>query len=515
MERPWGLGDSLTYEPPLPEFLQSAPDRVKNSFLNLHKVGIDSDITEVVKATSDVNTFLMDSYIEKNFTNATNLSPRDLVGFEAAGSVLRRLYPSPFQISGFLSENYSPAVKARRELWKEVDRDGFVLKSTSKSPKYVREALDFLNNFSTNGRDCRYLINKLRDNVSIFGNFLVYRFTDRRKKYKQERGDLLLMEKCSPLFETDNDLIRAWQYFHDNQVTVFSPSELDHQFTYSARTNVMGQPILSSLVVDIEAALHWTIYNNTVMQKGGMMRGILALKDIGNGSQVINDKTYIDLAEQLTKWYDRRFGGIRGSGQIAVGPFVDKFFDLGKIGEMDGAGMNLSDRVAVMTCEAFGVPPERAGYTRGSQYKNTAEVFDSIALGLDNEIYYTTQLVFDYLNMVLAENGYGDVTIEGKGEFSSTSKAAAEFLEKIALAYKNSGALTMTVNEFRTRIMRWNSLENEIGDKFIGEVMSADDPRQVQERMAAIGKPASNAKRYEDRTGIYTYCPKELAYFGR
>lgn len=512
----WEEGSSFAtpYEPIVPEFLKDAPQRIKDSFLKINSVGLDNNVKEAFEVTNTVNQYLSDLVVDKTYGTATSLSPRDLVGYEAAGSTLRRLYPSPFQINAFLGENYWVAAKCRKELWKEVDRDGFVLKSTSKSKNHLRNALDFLNKLdATSGRDVKFLRNKIRDNLATFGNSLMHRFKSNKKGYKQERLDVLLMEKVLPQFYPNRDEVELWNYFIGYSGIVLYPEQVDLVYTFSSRTNVMGAPPLGPIVVDIEAAMHSSIYNNTVMQKGGLLRGILALKDINNGGGVINDKTVIDLAEQLTKWYDRRFGGVRGAGQLAVGPFVDKWIDMNKIGEMDGACLTLNDKVGLRTCGVYGVPAGRCNLAPGSQYTNNAEVFDTISLSFDNEIYWTQGLSDDYLNIILAENDFGDVRIEPRGEFSSISKAAAEFLNYISMAYKNSGCLIMTVNEFRTRILRWEALDGPIGDMYIGEILSQDDPRRMA--LQAAGPPSSNKKRFEDDEGVISYNPNELLYYAR
>ena len=495
--------------PDLPKVLEKADNDVKSSFLRLHELGADFNSSEQLFIdTKVVNDFLakeLEVRVDKGYSVATTLSPRDLMGYEQAGSQLRRLYPNTFQVAAFVSENYWAASKSRRELWKEVDRDGFVLKSEKKvSTSRVREALDFLDNLSTNGRDAKYLINKLRDNVTTFGNCLTR--PQKSNKKKQLELYILLMERCQPILDRDRDEILEWEYYMSHGLAKFSPDEVDHIFTYSCRSNVLGQPALSPVIVDIEAAMHSSIYQNTVMMKGGMMRGLLTLKNLGNDQQVINDKSYMTLAEELTKWYDRRFGGVRGSGALAIAPFGEKFFDLNKVGEMDMAYKTLNETIGIRTAAMFGVNPERIGLSRGSQYKNEAEVFDSISLSFDNEYYYTTGLVFDYLNKILANNGYDDITIGAKGEFGAISKAAAIF------AYNLSQTKTkiITVNEFRTRVLRWEPLDGPEGDMFIGDVNTK------QELAKAIGKPTKSIiRRYSDDLEVRIWSPDELRYYSR
>lgn len=505
----WSSGDSLLGFQDIPDvpqiFLDADPETIR-SFGRLHEIGSDLKYDQSVLAddAKRVNDHLCNKLnVEKNFPTSTTLSPRDLMGYQQAGSTLRRLYPNPFQVAAFVSENYWAAWKSRRELWKEVDRDGFVLKSESKqSPKRLREALDYLDNLSTNGRDAKYFINKCRDTVSTFGNLVTYP----EKRKGQDKLFLFVMENLQPVIDREKDQIIRWEYYLQHGQASFSPSQVDHVFTYSCRTNVMGTPALSPVIVDVEAAMHSSIYQNTVMQKGGMLRGLLALKDLGNGKQVVNDKSYMDLADQLTKWYDRRFGGVRGAGQLAVAPFLDKFFDLNKVGEMDMAYKTLNEAIGIRTATMFGVNPERIGLSRGSQYKNEAEVFDSISLSFDNEMYYTSGLVFDYLNKKLEEAGFEGIYLGARGEFGAISKAAAMF----ALALAQTKTKIITVNEFRTRVLRWEALDGPEGDKFVGDVNTQQDLSK------AIGKPTKSLiKTYSDDLEVRIWTPEELRWYKR
>jgi hypothetical protein len=503
----WSTGDSLLgYKdiPDAPDIFKNADGDTLRSFARLHEMGADMmyDQSLLADDAKRVNDYLCDQMnVEKSFPSSTTLSPRDLMGFQQAGSVLRRLYPNPFQVAAFVSENYWAAWKSRRELWKEVDRDGFVLKSESKqNPKRLREALDYLDNLSTNGRDAKYFINKIRDTIATFGNMVAY---PERKK-GQDKLFLFVMENLQPVINREKDEIVRWEYYLQHGQSSFSPDQVDHVYTYSCRTNVMGTPALSPVIVDVEAAMHSSIYQNTVMQKGGMMRGLLALRSLNSEKQVVNDKSYMDLAEQLTKFYDRRFGGVRGAGQLAVAPFLEKFYDLNKVGEMDMAYKNLNEIIGIRTATMFGVNPERIGLSRGSQYKNEAEVFDSISLSFDNEMYYTSGLTFDYLNKKLAEAGFDGIYLSARGEFGAISKAAAMF----ALAIAQTKTKIITVNEFRTRVMRWESLDGPEGDAYIGDMNTQSDVAK------AIGKPTkSMIKRYNDDLEVRIWTPEELKWY--
>lgn len=453
-----------------------APPEVKAAIGRLFNSSFYGDITEEFKDSNLVNEFLnsqikknvsIDGTNKKNVTSINMMNPMDLSSYEQAGSQLRRLLPSPWLLHGFLCDAYWAAALSRRTLWKEVDRDGFILVSESKtSKKRIKECYQILESMNM-----KYKRNKMRDNLACFGNSL------QRKVRNSKNGlldiELMVVSKMAPIFDRFNDEIIGYYYYINNPDNRIIPaSELDHLYTFSATSNVLAQPTLNSLVVLIEAALASQVYQNTVMQKGGLLRGLFVMKELSNGKEIINDKTYIELAETMTKYIEKRFGGIRGSGQLGFAPFVDKFIDLNHIGEMDGAWLNLNKDVALRTCSMFGVPPERIGLERGSQYKNQAEVFDSISLNFDNELYWTVGIVDDYINTLLEEIGYGDVKVAINGEFSSISLAAGDLLLKISQA----AAEAITVDEWRIKVMKWSPHPDpKIGASYVGELKSTTE----------------------------------------
>jgi hypothetical protein len=412
---------------------------------------------EIIRDATEISAM---DIVEKSKKSFTPLIPgASPAGYQPAGSILRKIYPREYALQCFLAEAYWAAAKARKELWVEMHRDDYTLVAAKGVPnrtiKMINNALEDLK--------VSYYRNKLRDTALVCGNVLL-------ANKKNRFGGLLelnplLMERVDPHYNLKGEL-DGWIYLDGNR-PVFIPYEsVDHIATYSARSNVLGQPAMSSAIVDIEAALQAAIYNNNVMAKGGLLSVVFRLRKPENGQW--NDRSSMNLAETFTKWLERRFGGIRNSGQMAFIPMVEGVDVLNKIGEMDAAWTNLDDKTAIKTAGLLGVFPERIGVVRKSQYENKQAVDDYMSLSFDNNNYYVTDLVDEYLTRTIIKEGMGidNVKIQASGEFSSVTKTAAEVGKLIS----EMGADVMTVNQFRTDIMHISPLDGELGERFLGEV---------------------------------------------
>lgn len=453
--------DKLPVHPDLKKTVKTAFNRFVTDDYDGNEGQKRTDL-QIIRDASEVG--LMD-LTERN-TKAFNLlnSPGNAAGYQPGGSVLRKIYPREFALHSFLAEAYWAAAKSRKELWVDTHRDDYVLAASDsvskKTIKLINGVLEDLN--------VRYYRNLLRDIVLVNGNAVI---ANKRNKF----GGLieinpLLMERVDPHYNTTNSILEGWDYYWDNSRPVFLPYDsVDHIKTYSARSMVLGQPALTSVVTDIEAALQASIYNNNVMQKGGLLSVVFRLKNPdGSNGQIISDKVSLNLADEFTKWLERRFGGIRGSGQIAFIPMVEGVDVLNKIGEMDNAWSNLDDKVAIKSCGLLGLFPERIGIMRTSQYQNKQTVDDSMSLSMDNNNYYVQDLVDEYLTRVIIKEGLGidNVKIQASGEFSATTKTSAE----VGKIISEMGADVMSVDEFRVKVMHLEPLGGELGAKFLGQV---------------------------------------------
>jgi hypothetical protein len=432
------------------------------------------------------------------------MTGREVAGYAPSGSLLRKLYPAEFMLHSFLSEAYWAYVKARKELWVETNRDGYALVAESKTAKrdikYIYKTCQDLK--------VNYYRNKLRDTVLVMGNALM----DNKKNKFGGIVELkpLLMEKITERYDRNFDYLLGWDYTTGNKKIFIPYDQVDHLATYNSRSMILGAPACNSVIVDMEAALQAAIYNNNIMRKGGLLSIIVRMKDPQNSS-IINDKVSLNLADEFSRWMEKRFGGIRGSGGMAFIPSVDGIDVLNKVSEMDAAWVNLDDRTARKTSLCLGVPPERIGILNGSQYKNVTNVTDNLALSFDNNNYYVQDIVDDYLTRVIIQEGMGidGVRIQGSGEFSAISKIGAE----VGLLIAQMGVDVMTVNQFRVEILHIDPLEGPAGDKFLGEFLRKEKDLASPGLTKAIGQAKHFLPEYQEyKSSKIKYKAKELAF---
>jgi hypothetical protein len=283
------------------------------------------------------------------------------VGYQPGGSFLKKIYPNDFTRYAFLAEAYWACRKSRNEIIVETARDGYTLTA---DPSVSKKTIKAINNVLKD-LDVPRLRISMKDTLLWCGNVVMNNAYNRR-------GGLL-------------KLILGWDIVYGNGVSRnFIPyDEADHIKTFNARSNVLGVSVLACLEVDIEAALQASIYNNNLMSKGGLLSVLIGMKD-PNSNVVVNDQSLFRKADELSKWLERRFGGIRGAGQLAFIPNIDKVEVLNKVSDMDGAWQYLDKSVSSKVALQHGLSPERIGLPKTSQYQNKDMVIETMSLSCDN-----------------------------------------------------------------------------------------------------------------------------------
>lgn len=441
---------------------------------------------EIIRDASEVGVMDMLNVSKKNYLPGVANTGGS---YQPGGSILKKLYPNEFALHSFLAEAYWAAASSRKHLWVDMHRDDFVLAAApsvnKKTIKLINGVLDDLN--------VRYYRNLLRDIALVTGNVVL---DNQRNKF----GGLLklnplLMERVSP-HHNNAGVMDGWSYFDGYKPQFLPYDSVDHIKTYSARSMVLGMPALASVIVDIEAALQAAIYNNYVMQKGGLLSVVFRLKNPTDkdGSPMIGDQVSINLADQFTNWLSKKFGGVRNAGQFAFIPNVEGVDVLNKIGEMDSAWTNLDEKTAIKTSVLLGVFPQRNGVVLKSQYENKQTVDDTMSLSMDNHNYYVTSLIDEYLTRVIIKEGMGidNVMIEATQEYSSTTKTMAEVGEIMA----KGGANTVLVDEWRTKVMHWEPLGGDLGSKFLGEVDREAALKKADNSGSNLAKAVGSMKQF-------------------
>lgn len=450
--------------------------------------------------------------IESGKTQTKSLSmigtPGNPIGYQPGGSYLKKIYPNDFTRYAFLAEAYWACRKSRNEIFVETARDGYTLIAPPSVSKKTIKMVDSV----LRDLDVPRLRISMKDTLLWCGNVVMNNAYNRRGGLLKLNP--LLMSVVSPRWDSYGYTILGWDIIYGNGVQrAFIPyDEADHIKTFNARSNALGVSTVACLEVDIEAALQASIYNNNLMSKGGLLSVLIGMKDPASG-QIVNDQSLFRKADELSKWLERRFGGIRGSGQLAFIPNIDSVNVLNKVSDMDGAWRYLDQSTASKVALQYGLSPERIGLPKTSQYQNKDMVIETMSLSVDNNQYYYQSVVDEYLtNLIIKDKlGRDDIVIESSGEFSSFSKVAAEVGQIVA----NFGVDAMTVDEWRTTIMHIKPLGGDLGSKFLGEVLRKEMMMQgSSEATKALGPSKILIPEYLDyRSDLVKHHHKSIRFY--
>ena len=197
-----------------------------------------------------------------------------MLGYEAAGSTLRKLYPNPFAPYSFVGNNHWATFRARSAFREDAFRDGFVFQApdgvAKRKLKLIQTAFDDLD-----------LWNKMldmMDHVNTFGNCWIDR--DRNLLGGLKGINLLLPEKIVPYMDTFGDFVIGWEYQVGGKELYLPLGAVDHIKTYNLRSFQLGSPPLAGVLTDIEADMYAAIYANMIFQKGGLIRAIVSMGNV-------------------------------------------------------------------------------------------------------------------------------------------------------------------------------------------------------------------------------------------
>lgn len=439
-------------------------------------------------------------------------------GYEAAGSMLRRMYRNPFALHTFVAESHWAAAKARRHCITEFERDGYVLMADSrvgkKQIKKVQQGLMDLNIASDWQKPG--MRTEMFDHSKTFCNFWTVPNGGFEKKGDIE---LLLPSRLVPKYAYNNpDIIEAWYYNWNGKPWLLPAEAVDHVRSYSLSKPNFGTPALTPIIVDIEADLHAAAYSNTMWQKGGLILGLVSMDNPDNTG--INQNESLTWAMKLQELFARTKAGVKGGGQLMFVPSLKGYFPVTNPKDLEGPYKETGEKTAIKAFELLGCPPEVGGLSRSSQYTNAAATLDFASLSVDNDNYFCAGMTDRYINDRIIKDimGVEGVYLQQKGEFGAISNVCAEFGLNIA----KMGCDIMTVNEFRIRILHWEPLAKG-GDAYLGNVLN-------EAALMKAAKPATSAKErqeaFESMLGakdqiltlrsdvqILRYDPREMRYW--
>lgn len=302
--------------------------------------------------------------IDKNTFNMFGVN--DPFGYKPQGSTFYSMFPNPFGIYAYLADNYAPIRICRNEYKKEIISDGFYL--VGDKAKFD-STMETLKNY-----EIEKLIVRMCDHLNVYGNFWIWPIKNLLGGIKEFR--LLEPQFLRPIMANNRREIIGWEYEIGMGFIRFGMDDLIQGIQDpSMACAQLGSPRLGALLVDIEADIQASMFNNTVFQKGGLI-GIAIMMDPPNKGSVPGAggaNNYAALME--AKLNANKAGARSGYGYgVFEGPNikVEKLHDLKT---MDGAFRSTNERVKKDVALLMGVPVARVGVML-----NTSGVYSPVGL---------------------------------------------------------------------------------------------------------------------------------------
>lgn len=292
---------------------------------------------------------------------------QDPFGYSPQGSSFRNLFPNPFGIFAYLADKYAPVRMCRVKYKKEIKSDGTYLVGDENA---FKSTLEIIKKYDLND-----LIQRMCDHSMTFGNYWIWPIKTLLGGIKEFR--LLEPQFISPIMDNKSRTIIGWAYDTGWGYLRFRLDELIHGIQDpSMACPQLGSPRLGSLLVDIEADIAASMFNNTVFQKGGLV-GIAILMDPSKSNPVPGAGGVNNFAALMEAKLNSNKAGARGGYGYAVLEGAKDVKRLNDLEKLDGAFKGTNQRVKKDVALLMGCSPADVGETL-----NTAGVYS--ALGLED-----------------------------------------------------------------------------------------------------------------------------------
>lgn len=363
----------------------------------------------------------------------------DIFGYRPQGTTFWNLFPNPFGIFGYLAENHCAVLDARNCYWKEILNDGYRLVGNKANFDKAREVCKFLKMKTFRAR--------LADHAKVYGNWWL-------NPIKNGVGGIAKLEPLLPSYirpipSQDGQRIMGWEYQMGYVVIRFREDELLHgKYRPSHRHYDIGNPPLGSCLVDIEADIQASMYNNLVFQKGGLL-GMAVLLEKGPNAGIGGSLS--TFAKNLQSELNANASGARSGFQTVVFENTKDVKILNDLASLDGAFHKTSDKVTKMIAHAMGIPHELMGVvTNANQQYHAARMTDYNAAQFDKSINELTDCIDTWINEeVFPLFGLTDVGIQAKKRYNSLARTATQSGLDLGGLYK-----VMSVNEYRVEVLK-------------------------------------------------------------
>jgi hypothetical protein len=343
-------------------------------------------------------------------------------------------------IFAYLADKHWAVLACRNEFYKEIITDGYYLVGNEKNFTRTQKILD------------QFKITDLRpqlfDYLKLYGNFWIWPKTNMFGGLKDY--DLLLPQYILPIPDYSGQIVLGYQYQIGYQALLFERDELLHQkYRRSMQNYNLSNPPLGALLVDIEADIAASGFNNMVFQKGGLW-GLAVLMENQKLSG-IPGAAGSNNAKILADELNANHSGSRAAYETVVFNGVRDVKTMGNLGDMDGAFHKGSDKCSKQIAHVLGVPHERLGIiTNANQQYHAASLEDKNALQFDKTIMEGMRLVDNFINTeMLPRMGITDVQIRAKERYNAFTGVMARALYDLA---KIDGFISL--DEARTEFAR-------------------------------------------------------------
>lgn len=400
----------------------------------------------------------------------------DIYGYKPGMSRIYGLFASnPFGAYAFLGRHH-PAVRACIDtIVTEIANDGLVLiseKGTSK--KRLREVWRKLKE----NRIPELRLN-LCKHLKLYGNAWILK----QNNLLGGKGDLMLLSppRVLPDIDPASDKIVGWLYKPGPGGYANLPLEKVYHLKTMSMDDYrpLGDPPLSPAILDIEADLAASAFNNQVFQKGGLLGLIISVKTPDSGDPFDDDE--LDAVEDLQDRVNDQFSGAKAGQSILVSNNIENVYNPSPIGKLDTSFKTLHYETAKTIATCLGVPPEKIAVSRSDTLQYIPSlVEDSVNTSFDKVLNALTSYVDEFINeRILKEQlKISDVRIQAGGRYGSLTKNAADVIKTLAEA----GPI-ITVNDALERILGWEPLS---GDHPRAYVVLDNTDRSIESRPPAI-----------------------------
>ena len=465
------------------KILKSLPkdkeQRARELITSLKDIRTFGNLNDYYYKQSELNNLLKSAITVKNPVrrkDGVQLIDAGTTEYNPAMSSLYQLFHNPLAVFAFIVKHHPAVHSAINVIREEVANDGFILRAEKgMTKKRLKEVYRVVKKHNIGELRVR-----MAAQLKIYGNIWV--------RLNKDTGSIKLFAptKLLPVIDTTTDKIKAWDFIQGSKTTRYSYDDLLHLYLYSADDySGLGDPPLGPALVDIEADMCASAFNNQVFRKGGLMGIILSIEPPNAGDPLADDPD--DLVEEIQDRIDAQFSGARTGQSVLVGTGIKNVYNVSPIGKLDSSFQTLRMETAKTIATCLGVPPEKISISRSSTLQYIPSlVEDSVNASFDKSIYTLVEKVDDFINEKIMKEflKIHDVVIEAGGRYGALTKNAAETLKTLA----ESGPI-ITVNDGLERILGW-------------EALPPDNPRGMwvldNTRGRSVGEKSSEAPRYPE-----------------